>query len=1053
MNNFRRVFPLVGLVVALFPVASQAATYVVDRLDDGNVAGCSAADNDCTLRGAMTLANRGAGDDTLAFAPAVRGTITIEGAPLPVISGQFAVEGPGANLLKISGAGQLGLFDIAPTGGLTVSGLTLVRGNRASGSLIFDRGVLTANDCAFQDGFASGAGGAIFVNSASATLNRCTLNNNLSANGGGAISFVGAAPRDVLSLSNCTVTGNSARLTGGAIAANGGLVRIESSTIANNSSGFAGAVSADGSASSSRFSRIEVANSIIARNRMGDVTLNDADGSALGDFVSGGHNLVGFGNGAARFNATGDRVGVADARLGALANNGGPTQTLALLPDSPALNAGASDLTVDQRGAMRPQNGVADIGAFELRISGQSGPGFVVTRTGDNGDGYCDAEGDGDGCTLSEAVGAANAAPTDDEIRFAPGVSGTITLSKALPQIQRSGSLTVFGPEEGITIDANAKGRVFQMLQSTLTLNDLTLTGGAIVGGGSDSGAGISNNRGTLTVNRCTIRDNSAFEGGGISTAEGTTTVRDSTFSGNVANNGGGGALQNFRGSTTVSGCTFSDNIATFGGAASNDGGQLSFSNTTISGNRASGRASNFGGGALATLDDNGSANGGISLDSCTLVDNSAAAAAKSGIWVISGALTTRNSIIAGNGSDGGADGGSDSGAGDIFVEAGATFSSGGNNLIGNAGAETRLVDSDIVGVSDPQLGPLAANGGATFTRALLPDSRALDAGATDLTTDQRGQARPQGRATDIGAFESDLFVNRPPVLDGAILDLVQNLDVSRQLAGTDPDDDELSYAVRSGTLPDGLSLTEGGLLVGTPTQIETQIVIVRVKDGNGGVNDGRFVINIVAPNRAPDLANATLRAQQGAAFSAQLAGTDADGDALTYKIVGGALPAGLRLRARGLIFGTPTKAGTRVVTIRVRDGKGGEADAQITFDVAPKPAAPSAFNVSGNAVAGRNLELKLSGTDPLGTRLSYRITRGPRGLGATGVAAIGRRGEQWILVYRSSADFSGADNVKFIAIARDGRRSTPATARITVRKPATASSNAASAGASGGNS
>jgi hypothetical protein len=63
-------------------------------------------------------------------------------------------------------------------------------------------------------------------------------------------------------------------------------------------------------------------------------------------------------------------------------------------------------------------------------------------------------------------------------------------------------------------------------------------------------------------------------------------------------------------------------------------------------------------------------------------------------------------------------------------------------------------VNNTIEGV-DPQLGPLADNGGSTQTHALLPGSPALDAGATTLTTDQRGEPRPFGLADDIGAYES----------------------------------------------------------------------------------------------------------------------------------------------------------------------------------------------------------------------------------------------------------------------------------------------------------
>src|SRR5262249_42704880 len=101
----------------------------------------------------------------------------------------------------------------------------------------------------------------------------------------------------------------------------------------------------------------------------------------------------------------------------------------------------------------------------------------------------------------------------------------------------------------------------------------------------------------------------------------------------------------------------------------------------------------------------------------------------------------------------------------------------------GNLGLETlapgfKLVSlghnllSDVPGVpldptdltdTDPRLGPLADNGGPTFTHALLFGSPAIDAGrpVRGVTTDQRGVPRPQGNAPDIGAFESPFAHNR----------------------------------------------------------------------------------------------------------------------------------------------------------------------------------------------------------------------------------------------------------------------------------------------------
>ena len=88
----------------------------------------------------------------------------------------------------------------------------------------------------------------------------------------------------------------------------------------------------------------------------------------------------------------------------------------------------------------------------------------------------------------------------------------------------------------------------------------------------------------------------------------------------------------------------------------------------------------------------------------------------------------------------------------------GGIFNSGGHNLFTDE--PTVALDPTDLTNTDPLLGPLADNGGPTFTQALLPGSPAIDAGApvAGVTTDQRGVPRPQGTAPDIGAFESRGF-------------------------------------------------------------------------------------------------------------------------------------------------------------------------------------------------------------------------------------------------------------------------------------------------------
>jgi hypothetical protein len=92
-----------------------------------------------------------------------------------------------------------------------------------------------------------------------------------------------------------------------------------------------------------------------------------------GNFASMGHNLIGITNGSIGFTAPEDRTGSSvlplDPKVAPLADNGGPTLTMALLPDSPAIDAGTATgaPATDQRGIVRPQGLATDIGAYEFQ--------------------------------------------------------------------------------------------------------------------------------------------------------------------------------------------------------------------------------------------------------------------------------------------------------------------------------------------------------------------------------------------------------------------------------------------------------------------------------------------------------------------------------------------------------------------------------------------------------------------------------------------------------------------------------------------------------------
>jgi hypothetical protein len=115
---------------------------------------------------------------------------------------------------------------------------------------------------------------------------------------------------------------------------------------------------------------------------------NAPGGNCSGTIIDAGHNLSS--DSSYVFTNVGS-LNNTDAKLGPLADNGGPTLTMALLPGSPAIDAGNTSLapTADQRGVPRPFSLAADIGAFEfwptLRASPTVSGGIDILASGISG--------------------------------------------------------------------------------------------------------------------------------------------------------------------------------------------------------------------------------------------------------------------------------------------------------------------------------------------------------------------------------------------------------------------------------------------------------------------------------------------------------------------------------------------------------------------------------------------------------------------------------------------------------------------------------------------
>ena len=199
------------------------------------------------------------------------------------------------------------------------------------------------------------------------TLTDCTVSGNSATDGGG-VSNAGTT-----TATNCTLSGNSADYGGGVL--NSGTATLIDCTVSGNSgkSG-TGGLYADGYAS--RPVNTYLTDTIVAGNTDSS---GASDISKRNGGVSGSHNLIGSGGSGGLVNgASGNIVltSLTDLGLAPLGNNGGPTQTMALLPGSAAIGAGViadypgttTPITTDQRGEPL-DSPIPDIGAYQTQGS------------------------------------------------------------------------------------------------------------------------------------------------------------------------------------------------------------------------------------------------------------------------------------------------------------------------------------------------------------------------------------------------------------------------------------------------------------------------------------------------------------------------------------------------------------------------------------------------------------------------------------------------------------------------------------------------------------
>ncbi len=264
-------------------------------------------------------------------------------------------------------------------------------GNRASanGGGIYNDAAATLISVTLSGNSAEGGGGLFDTGSHTTTIIGSTVNGNVAVGGGGISSRSGVK----LEIDNSTISGNSAGDVGAGLYTNGPAF-LTYSTVADNSSPGTTGETVPGGAGINIFqsgsASVTVQNTLVARNTKGNPAVNANCGqtgsTSNWSFRSLGNNIDS--DGTCTLTMSGDKsgnfLGPLDPGLGFLANNGGPTQTQALLSGSIAIGAakplGGTIFSVDERGVAR--DATPDIGAFEVAAtsSGGSSSGcFIAT--------------------------------------------------------------------------------------------------------------------------------------------------------------------------------------------------------------------------------------------------------------------------------------------------------------------------------------------------------------------------------------------------------------------------------------------------------------------------------------------------------------------------------------------------------------------------------------------------------------------------------------------------------------------------------------------------
>jgi autotransporter-associated beta strand protein len=903
-------------------------------------------------------------NDTILFASTVNGTLSLNSAngPLVISSNVTITDNPTITPITISGQTKTGVFEVTNSATATIAGLTITNGKDSAnvfGSVdVQTGGALTVNGCTFVSNQSMGTGGGAILNAGTLTVTGSTFNNNSGVAGGAIDNTSGAAA----TLINCTISGNQATTgsgTGGGVANAGSLTLLNTLIAQNTTAGtdpdVVGAFSSSGhnlignATGATRLTNGSNGDQVgSAAPFTGDLTkglanidnLTSTSGLAVGQLVTdtagalpvgtvimvvGPHSIT-LSEPASKSQTADGFTSSVYADLGPLKNIGGGIQTMALLPTSSAIDAGANSdpvLTVpttDERGVSRPQAGTVDIGAFEANE-------LLVTNLNDSGAG-----------SLRDALTQSNSIPGTVVIDFQPGLTGTLSLTSAHLEVVHDDWIRGPGASQ-ITVDGNLNYWCFGVnSQYTIAGNFHVAISGLSMTRGKDSDGrgGAISYRDTsygvslLTVENCVI-ENSV--NGGIYAEDGLSVVNCQ-----VINNTGAGISMVAYGNLAVSNSWIAGNSS----HGVNSDYDTMLTNSTFSGNGGDGVYMGTNNATITNCTFTGNKGDGFVInysDTAVLTNSTLVGNVGSDLHSIAGNAIPRNCIIDKLKLD------TASGFG--------TITSGGNNLFRSAApAGMTVLPSDV---SAPGIGSHST----TFNGILTSGKYYYVFAAVTATATLTSADLPIVLNFDHSTVNFNLTA--PAGISG-----VTGYEIFRGIA---PGAEKLIATVPAGTT----SFADTGAVGGT-TSVP---VLFGTLTSNGGpaptvaptATGSVFASNKANPAFAPfldecgyfrnpvlpgigafespsgthntvSLSPASVPGiDQGLAYSQSITGSGGTGTGYLFGITAGALPPGLLLSSGGALAGTATTAGSFTFTATGFDSAGNFGSKNYTLNVNPLPA------------------------------------------------------------------------------------------------------------------